>query len=219
MLTGFSLSIITIYADNIITFDNTTNIKLAYKEAASSMANKAEIIMHPVRMKISQLLMRNKKKGLTPLEMLKIIKDVPQATLYRHIQILLDSGIIHVIHEKKVRAVTEKYYAINEEAARYNTEEWRTLAKEEKLSYISSYQLALYTQYQDYLAKLEEQHDINDGATFSLVEFQLNDEAFANFQRELNELMIKYYNINNNKDDCDSTIATQTVAITIIPEH
>ena len=62
--------------------------------------------------------MRNKENGLTPLEMVKIIKDVPQATLYRHIQILLDSGIIRVIKEKKVKSVSEKYYTLNEEEAR-----------------------------------------------------------------------------------------------------
>ena len=71
--------------------------------------NKAEILMHPVRIKISQALMRHNESGLTPLEMVKIIQDVPQATLYRHIQILLDAGVIKVIKEKKVRSVTEKY--------------------------------------------------------------------------------------------------------------
>lgn len=65
------------------------------------MVNKAEVLMHPVRMKISQVLMRNKEHGMTPLEMVKIIEDVPQATLYRHIQAMLDAGIIRVINEKK----------------------------------------------------------------------------------------------------------------------
>lgn len=65
------------------------------------MNNKAEVLIHPVRMKISQALMRNKETGLTPLEMVKIIEDVPQATLYRHIQVLLDAGIIQIIKEKK----------------------------------------------------------------------------------------------------------------------
>ncbi|EGL15107.1 hypothetical protein HMPREF9413_2295 [Paenibacillus sp. HGF7] len=65
------------------------------------MANKAEILMHPVRMKISQVLMRNKDTGLTSLEMVKIIKDVPQATLYRHIQVMSDAGILRVLKEKK----------------------------------------------------------------------------------------------------------------------
>ena len=48
------------------------------------MRNKAEVLMHPVRMKILQALMQKKEDGLSTLEMISIIKDVPQATLYRH---------------------------------------------------------------------------------------------------------------------------------------
>ena len=76
------------------------------------MSNKIELLMHPVRIKICQALMRNKENGLTPLEMVKILKDVPQATLYRQLQTMVDSGIIRVIKEKKVKSVSEKYYAI-----------------------------------------------------------------------------------------------------------
>ncbi|MED1918771.1 transcriptional regulator, partial [Bacillus thuringiensis] len=46
------------------------------------MVNKVDVLMHPVRMKICQSLMRKKENGLTPLEMVKIFNDVPQATLY-----------------------------------------------------------------------------------------------------------------------------------------
>ncbi|MGO4276295.1 helix-turn-helix domain-containing protein, partial [Paenibacillus sp. TAF58] len=89
------------------------------------MVNKAEIILHPVRMKISQALMRNKETGLTSLEMVKIIKDVPQATLYRHIQVLLDAGVIRITKEKKVRSISEKYYTLNEEEAQLRADEWK----------------------------------------------------------------------------------------------
>lgn len=65
------------------------------------MSNKVEILMHPVRIKICQALLRNKEEGLTPLEMVKILKDVPQATLYRHIQVMVDSGIVSVVSEKR----------------------------------------------------------------------------------------------------------------------
>ncbi len=178
------------------------------------MSNKTEIIMHPVRMKICQALMRNKENGLTPLEMIKIIKDVPQATLYRHIQIMVDYNIIRVIKEKKVKSVSEKYYVLNEEEARLDQKEWKEASTEEKLNYISSYQLLLMTQYQNYLNKLEEQNRKEDGATFSVVELKINEEHFLQFQNELNELMTKYYNATSKEIDAP----VRTIAITIIPE-
>jgi len=178
------------------------------------MSNKTEIIMHPVRMKICQALMRNKEHGLTPLEMIKLIKDVPQATLYRHIQIMVDSDIIRVIKEKKVKSVSEKYYVLNVEEARLDEDEWKEATIEEKLNYISSYQLLLMTQYQNYLNNLEEQNSQEDRATFSVVELKINDEHFLQFQNELHELMTRYYNATSK--EIDSPI--RTIAITIIPE-
>jgi len=179
-----------------------------------NVVNKAEILMHPVRIKISQALMRNKESGLTPLEMVKIIQDVPQATLYRHIQMLLDAGVIKVINEKKVRSVTEKYYALNEDAARLDSTDWKTTKMEEKISFISYYQLSLLSQYQNYLSSLEHKSNSEDRATFSLLELNIEEEEFENFQRELNDLMLKYYQKKNN----NGTVLTRTIAVTIIPD-
>ncbi|MFC9774391.1 helix-turn-helix domain-containing protein [Paenibacillus chitinolyticus] len=178
------------------------------------MVNKVEVLMHPVRMKISQVLMRNKDTGLTSLEMVKIIKDVPQATLYRHIQVMLDAGIIRVLKEKKVKSVVEKYYVLNELEAKLNMEEWKKASHEKKLDYVSYYQLSLMTQYQSYLKKIEEQNSREDGATFSLVELKLDDEQFNRFQHELNELMTKYYHAGSE----DTEAPVRTIAFTIIPD-
>ncbi|MED4236902.1 helix-turn-helix domain-containing protein [Priestia megaterium] len=180
------------------------------------MINKAEILMHPVRIKISQALMRNRENGLTPLEMLKIIKDVPQATLYRHIQVLLDAGVIRIVKEKKVRSVSEKYYVLNEEEARLNGDEWKKTSNEEKLNYYSYYQLSLVTQYQNYLNKLAERGCSEDGSTFSLLELKLDDESFSSFQKELNDLMLKYYKTTNQNTQKGALI--RTIGVTIIPE-
>ncbi|WP_163582548.1 helix-turn-helix domain-containing protein [Gracilibacillus saliphilus] len=178
------------------------------------MVNKAELLIHPVRMKIIQALMRSGDNGLTTFEMLGIIKDVPQATLYRHIQTLLDAGIIRITKEKKVRSVTEKYYTLNEEEAKLTPEEWRNTSNENKVNYYSYYQLSLMNQYQSYLSKVEDK-GAEDLSTFSLLETKLDDETFAKFQKELNDLMVKYYQSTSvkNKDT-----QTRTVAITIIPE-
>ena len=53
------------------------------------------------------------------------------------------------------------------------------------------------TQYQSYLKKLEEQNSQEDKATFSVVDLKLDEEHFMSFQNELNELMNKYYHIQN----------------------
>lgn len=115
-----------------------------------------------------------------------------------------------------MKSVSEKYYAINEEDAKIEGSEWKGLSDDEKLNYISYYQLSLMTQYQSYLKKLEEQNSQEDSATFSVVDLKLDEEHFMSFQNELNELMNKYYHTQNKGDEKETPV--RTVAITIIPE-
>ncbi|WP_025114132.1 transcriptional regulator [Lysinibacillus fusiformis] len=178
------------------------------------MRNKAEVLMHPVRMKILQALMHNKEEGLSTLEMISVIKDVPQATLYRHIQILVDENIIKIVKERKVRSVTEKFYALNEGAAKLSKEEWTQLTTKQKLNYISYYQLALLSQYQNYLHSLDEKESTADLATFSFIDLTLTTDQFKNFDHELNDLLTKYYNM----ADSSKGSETKTIAINIIPK-
>src|SRR5699024_6871892 len=138
-----------------------------------------------------------KDNGLTPLEMLKLIHDVPQATLYRHIQVLFDADIIRVLKEKKVRSVTEKYYTLNEENAHVDLEEWDKVSDREKLDYYSYYQLSLMNQYQDYLDSLNKRSQAKDHSSFSIAQLNLDEENYTAFQHELNELMRKYYHVSN----------------------
>ncbi|MCF3942301.1 helix-turn-helix domain-containing protein [Oceanobacillus alkalisoli] len=179
------------------------------------MTNKVDILMHPVRIKISQVLMRNKENGLSPREMLKSIKDVPQATLYRHIQVLLDAGIIRVLKEKKVRSVSEKYYILNAEQARLSSDDWKKASLDEKINYYSYYQLSLLNQYKTYLTNLENDNS-EDGSTFSIVELNLDDDKFKDFQVELNNLMLKYYN--DTSKNSEKHVPIRTIGVTIIPD-
>ncbi|MGG2052790.1 transcriptional regulator [Lysinibacillus pakistanensis] len=178
------------------------------------MRNKAEVLMHPVRMKILQALMHDKEEGLSTLEMISIIKDVPQATLYRHIQILVDENIIKIVKERKVRSVTEKFYAVNEGAAKLSKEDWTKLTIKQKLNYVSYYQLALLSQYQNYLHSLDEKERLADLATFSFIDLTLTTDQFKNFENELNNLINKYYNMTDSSKETE----TKTIAINIIPK-
>lgn len=177
--------------------------------------NKADILLHPVRMKIVRVLMTNSQNGLTPLEMAKMIQDVPQATLYRHIQKLTDAGIIKVWKEEKVRAVMEKRYIVNIEDASLHPDEWKRYTIEEKLDYYSYYQLALFNQYQTYLEKIEKQN-VNDKATLAMLDVRLNEPVFEEFQQELTELMMKYHKMS--EGDANQDKKNRSIGITIIPD-
>ena len=65
-----------------------------------NMKNISEVMLNPVRMRIVQELAI--RQSMTASELCDKICDVPRTTLYRHINILLDSNILSVVSEKKI---------------------------------------------------------------------------------------------------------------------
>ena len=73
-------------------------------------ANLADVCFNPVRQRILQVVLKSKEA--TTSQILEILSDVPRASLYRHIKILLDAGIIEVVKETPKRGSIEKSYSI-----------------------------------------------------------------------------------------------------------
>ncbi|WP_026825975.1 MULTISPECIES: helix-turn-helix domain-containing protein [Exiguobacterium] len=67
-------------------------------------------LLNPIRMKIFQHVLMN--EGVTTADLAKVLPDVPQASLYRHINKMVQDEILSVVSENKVRGVYEKVYAI-----------------------------------------------------------------------------------------------------------
>ncbi|UHA58283.1 helix-turn-helix domain-containing protein [Metabacillus litoralis] len=76
------------------------------------MDSKAKLILHPVRMKIVQTLIGSKE--YTVQQIAARLTDVPQATLYRHLNKLLEAEVLKVVKENQIRGTVEKIYALNE---------------------------------------------------------------------------------------------------------
>lgn len=71
----------------------------------------AEIVMNPVRQRIFQYLLLHETG--TVKEIRKALPDVPGASLYRHIKLLTESGILTVVGENRIRGTVESIYSLN----------------------------------------------------------------------------------------------------------
>lgn len=71
-----------------------------------------ECLVNPTKSSI--LLTIHQQGNCTAKELLSLQPDIPQATLYRVLKQLTKIGILKVVSEKKVRAVVEKTYGLDE---------------------------------------------------------------------------------------------------------
>ncbi|WP_052807371.1 helix-turn-helix domain-containing protein [Risungbinella massiliensis] len=148
--------------------------------------DKLKLILHPVRMQIVQTLQGG--RTLTPLQMAKHLVDIPQATLYRHINKLFEAGIIYVVEERKVRGSIEKVYGLDEKEIMSQHQELIQMNREEHAYFFMTFLTSLQKDFQQYL----EQETIDferDGLGFSQIALNLSDEEFQDFAQSLQKLL------------------------------
>ncbi len=160
-----------------------------------------DLALHPVRMRILTLL--SGSQGLTPQQMAERMSDIPQATLYRHINRLAQGGLLIVAAERPVRGTLEKVYALNT-AYEYQLvtdedalEAFNRLSKEDHLRYFTSFMLSLLDNFSHYLSRAEG-GPINmaaDGVGYHTLPLFLSDAEFAQFATALNQALLPFLNL------------------------
>lgn len=138
-----------------------------------------EILSNPVRMRILQHIHMN--PGTTTGMVSKALPDVPPATIYRHVNALLDAKAILVDEEVRVRGTTERHLVVNPE-----------LSSPEDIG-DAAYQflMTLYDSFRRY-GSAEGRDPREDRLCFRTCMLHLTDESFDRFLEEYSELLARY---------------------------
>jgi DNA-binding transcriptional ArsR family regulator len=70
----------------------------------------AALLVHPIRLRIVHTLTGG--RSLTTAALGELLPDIPKATLYRHIALLSEGGILRVVAERRVRGAVERSYQL-----------------------------------------------------------------------------------------------------------
>jgi DNA-binding transcriptional ArsR family regulator len=155
------------------------------------ITEKAELILHPIRMRIIQVVAGQQ---LTPAQIGETLKDVPQASLYRHLKKMVDGGILQVVGEKPVRGAVEKAYAMNNPAAANLTlEDMNKLSKEEHMQLFIGFVSSLLSDFAQYLNN-EKLDLLADGVGYHQVPLNLSEAEFIKMVTTMNEAILPYLN-------------------------
>lgn len=147
--------------------------------------SKTKLILHPVRMKIVQSLLNGKKKNVQQLA--EQMKDVPQATLYRHISKLLEADVIEVVQENQIRGTVEKVYGLKELSIN-SQEELLSLSKDQHLELFLTFTTQLLNLYENYLSQ-EDVDLVRDGVSYRVANLYLTDDEFMELAKGIGMLI------------------------------
>lgn len=169
-----------------------------------------DLFKNQVRFKIALELI-NIEEGLSIMQLNKLLKEVPQATLYRQVNSMVDDQLLKVVGNQRIGKVEEKLYALNTAGYKISEEDWNSASYTQKINFVTYYFMYILQNYKNY-HETSIAENFQDQSTFSLVKMDLTDEAFNEFQLELSALLEKYYKVPKSEESKD-----RTVSVVIIP--
>jgi hypothetical protein len=142
----------------------------------------SEILLHPVRLRIVQTFLGD--RALTTTQLAAELDDVPAGSLYRHVSLLAEAGVLRVVAERRVRGSVERTYTLARAAASISPAELAGMTPEEHSQAFLAFTAGLIADFDRYLAAGTPDL-VRDGVGYSINAMWLSDAEFLEFARDL----------------------------------
>lgn len=143
----------------------------------------ADLLLHPVRMRIVQAFLGD--RTLTTGDLREELPAVPAATLYRHVGLLADGGVLTVVGERKVRGAAERSYRLASESL-LRPEDTATMGAEDHRRAFATFVGMLLGDFDRYLRRAGDPPDLaGDRVGYRQAAVWVTDEEFDAMVGEL----------------------------------
>jgi DNA-binding transcriptional ArsR family regulator len=190
LILDITITHVIIINSNII-INNDNIVKIDRKEI-SMPSRKADLMLHPLRLRNITAISGSR---MTAKDLAEIISDVPQATLYRHINALTEGEILKVVEENPVRGTLERVYALAEPPS-LQPEDLQGMTKQDYEQAFTVFLTTCMSDARRYLNSKAEGQPINllaDGVMVSKAELNLSDDEFSRLNQEISGLLLSAF--------------------------
>ena len=149
---------------------------------------KADIILHPVRLQILQTLPGAER---TTQEIADSLPGIPASSIYRHLKKLLEGGLIEVAETRPVRGVQEKVYRLSQ-PAHLSAADMAAATKEDHLRYFTTYVASLLQAFANYLDQTGSLDLTADRTGYTEVSFYSTPSEFDQIQAGINQALLPH---------------------------
>ncbi|MEV5014113.1 helix-turn-helix domain-containing protein [Streptomyces sp. NPDC053780] len=148
----------------------------------------ANLLLHPVRMRILQTLVGAGE--LTTSQLRERLPDVSPATMYRHVATLTQAGILEVVQERRVRGTVERSYRVRQDEALVDEEARTAMTKEDHRQAFTVFTGAMMADFDRYLAR-EDTEPAREGVLYRQGAVWATPEEFAALVEELEAVVAR----------------------------
>ncbi len=144
-----------------------------------------DLLNHPIRLRIVLTLYGRK---LTTTQLADVLKDVPRASLYRHVNRLLQGGVLEVVEKHLVKGIEERTLtAVKSELNLSNEDLAKGIDVDEFADFVSTYGTLVANDMAAVVAA-SPQLDVNQ-LLFRDYEIAVSDEEFINLRNKIWQLL------------------------------
>ncbi len=148
----------------------------------------AEVLLHPIRLRI---VLAAVGQEVTATELGRLLPDVPQATLYRHLATLAECGMLEVVRERRTRGAIERTYRVNREDTDLDATALDDMSLDDHLSAFTMFAGALIESYGRYL-QAPGARPSADGVSFRQARLWLTDAELENLVAAIRSVIDPY---------------------------
>ncbi len=136
---------------------------------------KSDLLLHPVRLRI---VLECSSRDVTTPDLAARMPDVPHATLYRNVSVLVDAGILTVISERRIRGGVERTLRLASDAGVLDAADAASMSPDEHLRGFTVFAGALIAAYSRYLAQPAADPS-SDAVSYRQLALWLSDDELA----------------------------------------
>ncbi|MGK4578920.1 helix-turn-helix domain-containing protein [Kitasatospora sp. HPMI-4] len=108
-----------------------------------------DLLLHPVRLRIVHAMSGFRTR--TTSELCAGLPDVPKTTVYRHVGLLAEAGVLEVAEEQPVRGVVERHYRLRRDRAAVGADAAEAMSLEDHRRGFTAAMAALLAEFNAYL--------------------------------------------------------------------
>ena len=169
---------------------------------------KADLMLHPIRLRILSELVG---KQMSTRQISEALPDIAQATLYRHINVLVDGQMLEVVAEHTVNGAIERIYSVVDGAASISRDELRQLSRGDHMRYFTVFAASLIDTFAEYMDACQLERVGDDGMSYNRVVLYLTDEERTLLNREISRLVGGMMSVAPSPDRKRYTLASMVI--------
>jgi DNA-binding transcriptional ArsR family regulator len=125
------------------------NFENGIRHGIVGAVNTLDLLLHPVRIRIVHAMSGGDIR--TTSELAARLPDVPRATIYRHIGLLADGGVLEVVDEQRVHGAVERHYRLHQDRTVIDRDDAATMSLDDHRRGFAGATAALLAEFNAYL--------------------------------------------------------------------